>query len=371
MQRFKVALALAIGVIVAGETVAYACNVPVFRYALEHWRPDPYRVTVLHRGPLDEAIQQHANILAEGEERRTINVKVRTLDVDAIADTADRELLAALGEMSVPRIVIQYPAHLRLDQPIWTAPVDSAAVQQMVESPVRQELVRRIIDGETAVWLLLECGDSERDNAAATLLQEELKTLPLTLKLPQLTDSPEDVLLGGPPLRLAFSMLRVPRSETEDALVSMLLDIESDLRELSQPLVFPVFGRGRALLPLVGPGITVENIRGTAAFLTGACSCQVKEQNPGFDLLVSANWDELLSLEGVSLTTLGNEPATSSAEPELVSIAEGTTEPSVEIAPTPQSATQQSSVDGASPGWPKIAGAVGLVVVICLLIRRR
>ena len=29
-----------------------ACNVPVFRYALEKWKPDAYRVHVFHRGVL-------------------------------------------------------------------------------------------------------------------------------------------------------------------------------------------------------------------------------------------------------------------------------------------------------------------------------
>ena len=30
----------------------WACNVPVFRYALEHWRSDPYQVVFFHRGEL-------------------------------------------------------------------------------------------------------------------------------------------------------------------------------------------------------------------------------------------------------------------------------------------------------------------------------
>ena len=33
---------------------ASACNVPVFRYALERWKPDAYEVHVFHKGPLSE-----------------------------------------------------------------------------------------------------------------------------------------------------------------------------------------------------------------------------------------------------------------------------------------------------------------------------
>jgi hypothetical protein len=56
-------------------------------------------------------------------------------------------------------------------------------------------------------------------------------------------------------------------------------------------MAFAVFGRGRALFPLIGAGITAENIRDEhARFLIGPCTCKVKEQNPGVDLLFAADW---------------------------------------------------------------------------------
>ncbi|HUQ72324.1 MAG TPA: hypothetical protein VM165_22550, partial [Planctomycetaceae bacterium] len=53
-QSSRLRLGLAALIVVTGGGLGWACNVPVFRYALEHWRPDPYRLTVLHRGPLDD-----------------------------------------------------------------------------------------------------------------------------------------------------------------------------------------------------------------------------------------------------------------------------------------------------------------------------
>jgi len=38
-------------VTLAAAGVAHACQVPVFRYALERWTPDPYEAFVIHRGP--------------------------------------------------------------------------------------------------------------------------------------------------------------------------------------------------------------------------------------------------------------------------------------------------------------------------------
>jgi hypothetical protein len=40
----------------------------------------------------------------------------------------------------------------------------------------------------------------------------------------------------------------------------------------------------------VGKGITATNISEACAFLTAACSCQVKAMNPGTDLLTSVDW---------------------------------------------------------------------------------
>ena len=52
-----------------------------------------------------------------------------------------------------------------------------------------------------------------------------------------------------------------------------------------------VYGRGRALPPYIGKGIVYDNLVEVADFITSACSCTVKDQNPGVDLLMSFDWD--------------------------------------------------------------------------------
>ena len=39
--------------VLLSASVVVACSVPVFRYALEHWRPDAYVATVFHNGLSD------------------------------------------------------------------------------------------------------------------------------------------------------------------------------------------------------------------------------------------------------------------------------------------------------------------------------
>ncbi len=301
---------------------AYACNVPVFRFALERWRPDPYRMTVIHRGPLADAERALIGTLEEQQDKLSINLAVRTIEVSEL-NAADQELSSSLSNPQLPALVVHYPAHLRIAEPVWSGPLDRDTVARLTDSPIRNALVRRLADGQTAVWLLLESGQSEKDDAAALLLQEQLKKLEQELKLPELTDSSEDKLLSATPLHVAFSVLRVPRGAAEQPLIEMLLHSESDLAGRSDPMVFPVFGRGRALLPLIGAGVTAENIHDSAAFLVGACSCEVKEQNPGFDLLLAANWDTLLAQDGVPLIAAATRGSLPQGEAELIPIPSG------------------------------------------------
>ena len=104
------------------------------------------------------------------------------------------------------------------------------------------------------------------------------------------------------PLKIAFSTVRVARSDpAERMLVNMLLNWNTNLTTAKEAMLFPVFGRGRAISPAIGKEIRAEAIREMAEFLTGPCSCQVKEMNPGYDLLLSANWSALIGYQEVRL----------------------------------------------------------------------
>jgi hypothetical protein len=352
---------------------AYACNVPVFRFALERWRADAYRVTIVSRGPLSDEERAMLERLEKHQEGGTANLSLRVVDADKADEPGDRELIESLGDAALPMMVTQYPEALRIPLPIWGARFTPAMVDRLLDSPLRKQLLERLLAGDTAVWLLLECGDPAKNDAAAALLEVELKKLAAELKLPELTDLPDDTLFAKTPLKLAFSTLRVPRSEAESPLAQMLLRSESDLADRDDPMVFPVFGRGRALLPLVGAGITAENVANSAKFLVGACSCEVKELNPGFDLLMSASWDRLLEIDGKPLPIVATRKRAEGGpdgEPELVPIpvgnaaagggdaagasgaAEGTTKPAAAATEAAMAATEPRTAEpaGASSG---------------------
>jgi hypothetical protein len=198
-------------------------------------------------------------------------------------------------------MVVRYPETPADALPAWAGPLDSPEVRNLLDSPLRRQIASRLLGGESAVWVLVESGDKARDDAAASLLNEQLKKLEKALALPKVDPNDPDVqgpaLRSSLPLKLIFSSARVSRSTpAEQLFVSMLLNCEKDKdrKPAAGPAIVPVFGRGRALGIISGKELTADSIGMAAAFLVGECSCQVKELNPGTDLLMAADWEALL-----------------------------------------------------------------------------
>lgn len=369
----KKALALLLCALVGGAAVVQACNVPVFRYALERWHPDPYRATLFHRGPLSEAQQALLRPLEPASDKASdklpANVALRTIDVDTIEEEADRTLWAAQSGAELPWLAVQYPQSLRNDKSVCAVPLSEAGIGRLIDSPLRSELARRLADGQTAVWLLLESGQAEKDDAVAAQLTDELERLSHKLKLPELTEAPQDNLLSDAPLKVTFSLLRLPRgAEAEQPLVQMLLGSEPDLADLAEPMVFPVFGRGRALLPLIGAGITADNIHESAAFLVGACSCEIKDLNPGFDLLLAADWDVLLFKESPPADVVAARTKVASGKPELVAIPVGATTttftPTSDTSPSPEASSETEKPSSYAASMAVVGLLLAAMVVV-------
>ena len=259
---------------------APTCNIPVFRYALERWPAAPYEVVAFHRGPLTEEQIAALSVLRQSG---------ANLDVDHL-DLAEplplkRKVLMDRLKLEAPSLVALYPG---TQDEAWRGPLTAEAARGLVDSPVRREVARRILEGQSGVWILLESGERAKDDAAAALLAAELNSLERSLKLPP--HHPDDPpLLSDLPVKVSFSVLRLSKTEpAEQPFISMLLKSESGL---NGTVAFPVFGRGRSLWPMAGAGLNPQHITDAGNFLIGACSCEAKEFNPGLDLLFAADWE--------------------------------------------------------------------------------
>ena len=240
------------------------------------------------------------------------------------------------------RFELYYPSELNhfSDQPIWTGDATAENASRILQSPVRRNLVRQILTGKSAIWVLVESGDAAKDDAAFESLVQYAKKATERLELPEgvigkndtqrldnlTAGDEENILQSDVPLLVGFSVIRLSRQDfEEEVFLQMLLNLEEDLDEYAdQPMAFPVFGRGRILEPLIGLGLTDDNVWAHSAYLTGACSCEAKDQNPGIDLLMAMDWEAAMEgskviiekmlppLEGTAALTQSRETMTNS-----------------------------------------------------------
>ncbi len=281
--------------------LAQACNVPVFRYALERWPADVFEAVVFHRGSLNDddqaAVRQldAASVANEGDS----NFVVKVVDLDGKVEEEYQKLWEAQGTAKLPRVVLRYPYRAGIPLAAWAGPLAASTPEALINSPMRKRIAHRLLKGDVAVWVLLECGNAKKNDAAEKKLKGHLDKLKTELELPALSE--DDMKYLAQPdtaqdMGIKFSIMRLRRDDPqEQALVSILLNSEKDLREYEEPIAFAVFGRARVLFALVGQGIAEENIVDACAFLVGPCSCQAKALNPGTtDLLMNVNWDGVL-----------------------------------------------------------------------------
>ena len=302
-------------------SITEACSVPVFRYALELWPPDEYEVVLFHEGPLTEEQKQLLDKIKPLKLENASVPNMRIHEVDLKADPDPRWV--KWWEENKPDkfdgawMAVFYPASTLKITPLWAGPFTEAALIKTFQSPARQQLAKRLQDGDSAVWILLECGNKEKDEATKKILEERLVHLGKTLKMPEL--KAQDVQAGylsirPEDLKLGFSLLTISADDPDEKVFrEILLNSEDDLKDFDEPIAFAVFGRGRAMPALVGKGINNDMIDDACTFLSGPCSCQVKRQNPGFDILTSVNWDELLEEQ---IKQLDNKAMTQVANPD-------------------------------------------------------
>jgi len=270
----------------------HSCSVPVFRYAIERWRPDAYKAIFIYHNEISEKDQALLEQLKQSAANPDypLNLLLQEVDVATFPEEKLTGLLKGPVPDTLPLIVFWYPGQMGKNAPIWIKKLTPSFVKDLLQSPKRKEMAERLINGDSVVWVFIPSGNEREDERVKAFIRQELD------KATQISsDTPFTILSGGKRKKLnyGFPILTVsPDDPAERHFVDMLLKSESDLFEhTNKPMVFPVFGRGRSLGCLFGEYITEKNIREASAFLSGACSCEVKDLNPGVDLLVAAPWD--------------------------------------------------------------------------------
>ncbi|MBN2058896.1 MAG: hypothetical protein JW882_00650, partial [Deltaproteobacteria bacterium] len=218
---------------------------------------------------------------------------IREVDIASFPEEKLTDLLKGPVPDKLPVFAIWYPDQMGEKAPIWIKELAPSFVEAFIQSPKRKELAESLINGESVVWIFIPSGNAKKDEPAKALIERELDVAIQTY-----SKMPYTILSGAKQKKLSYGfpiMTVSPHDPAERLFIDMLLKSESDLYEhTDEPMVFPVFGRGRALGCLFGEYITERNIQDASAFLSGSCSCEVKALNPGVDLLIAAPWDQVV-----------------------------------------------------------------------------
>jgi hypothetical protein len=349
------------GVMLAWLSVAcaaQACDTPVFRYALERWTPSIYGILVFHQGPLAEKDQAIIKALKDGSlsEDGYGNYDVLAVDLATEKRESILNFWKTQTNTSLPWMVVRYGESDPEAPSAWAGPLAADSVLKLVQSPARAELARRVGNGDAVAWMFLDCPDKAKNESTYKTLDSLLKQAEPTIELPPTQfDDPTNITK----LKMNFPIIRIAHGDPAEAgTVAMLVHRGDESTKFDEPVVVPVFGRGRALALVPGSEISEELVQAATGFLLGACSCEIKEQNPGFDLLISANWGA--ALEG--------ERVTDAPPPALVSLASmaGAVESKPAAAQAGASQPSNSESSGASLGGTMAMVGGGALLLIVL-----
>ncbi len=330
----------------------WACDIPVFRFALEEWVSDEYRVTVFYKealpadgiDKLETLANQSRQIFGQVPDMMEIkpvepraNMTVRYADLETEQDAMTQKLWQTQNTEVLPWVIVRFPRTARMKHALWSGPLAKFDSDTLLHSLARQQVFEKLSQGASAVWVLLETGNKIQDEKTFETLKAELAKAEKTLKLPEIDNADLDEM--GLPLKVSFPVMKVSRAAVQEIpFITMLIKSEPQLmNHLQKPMAFPIYGRGRSLYGLAGDAINSDNIFRACRILLESCKCEIKDDNPGTDMLFRADWDGIFE----TVPKLSNRPPTLVGLSDLID----TNKPAENAAPENQPASMAVSAD--------------------------
>lgn len=228
--------------------ISLACSTRVSEWVLLNALPNQYILIYFHNNPISESVKNQNQKLTE--EINSANIHFKTV---------------SRQELSEPYYGLYYEGRLFSK---YKTPIELAG---LTSSPLREKVASELMAGKLCVMLYLKTDNKEKDEKGLRELHNAIETSPF----------------GH-----IITVVELSRNSKEEYhFASMLLNIEDDLIDIPEPMLFGIFGKFKALEPLLGRGISEENIKLMIDYFTAECSCLIKDDLPGTDILFTNQWE--------------------------------------------------------------------------------
>ncbi|NQZ56537.1 MAG: hypothetical protein HRT88_03575 [Lentisphaeraceae bacterium] len=353
-----------------------ACEIPVFRYALERWPADSY--TLLINTP-------HDRDLSSSEEQLIEHLRAK---LKGEGGQANLLLKVQTGSSSFASMELRYPKASGILRSAWQGLLSEENLIQLVDSPARKTLEKYILSGESITWIVIESGNKSDDDKFVKALTEKLNSATKGLKLSdgiiQMDDADkidaislkkelDNLIRSTVPLKISFKVLRISRDNPQEEIFrKMLLGQSPHLTDISEPVAIPVFGRGRCIEGVPASKLSLDALKELTSYLCAGCSCTVKAENPGVDLVMNVPWADHISESVMKvkalppITGLSGDLNISSNQVSETSGEKKTLEVNVKAEDTITSTVLNRDSEGVSPVFIAIfiMGLIGTMVII-------
>jgi len=245
MKRFH------LKIFIISAILSLACTTKVSEWVLLNAPANEYLLVYYHKEPLSGIIKEQ-NSRINGD-FKSANIRFRTV----VSNNIDKSYYALIYEN---RLFSKYYNYKELEN--------------LTVSPLRSRIAAELMSGKLCVMLYLKTGIDEKDDPALQIIKKTIT---------------------ASPFREIIPVMVIDRNNPDEKhLISILLNVESDLKDINEPMLFGVFARFKALEPLISKGISEENINLMIDFLTADCSCVIKDDLPGTDILFTNDWENPL-----------------------------------------------------------------------------
>jgi hypothetical protein len=238
----------ALKVIILSAFMSLACTTRVSEWVLLNTLPETYSLVYFHNGSLSETSKKQNDALKASYGQGNIS----------ISDISKEDI-------KQPYYALYYRKRLVANYS------NPGELKTLTRSPLREKIYKELMDGRLCVMVYLATDNKPKDDKGLQILKNTI---------------------NSSPFRDIIAVYELSRNSADEAhFATLLLNVEDDLKNINEPMLFGIFGRFKALEPLLAGGISVENINYMIDYLTAECSCLIKDDLPGTDILFSGNWE--------------------------------------------------------------------------------